>query len=384
MKASHVDGVRLAAVASAVPSSAVSLEDDAKVFGTEEMVKISQSTGIARRHVARRGICTSDLCVAAAERLFAENPTWRKTVDATILVTQTPDYYFPASSCSVHSRLRLQQDCAAFDVNLGCSGYTYGMWMASHLISSGAASRVLLLAGDTASQSVGCKDRATRPIFGDGGTASIVEASPSASRMWFRHGTDGSGQNHILAAAGAFRLPRSPLTEVATTHDDGNDRSLNDGYMNGPEVFLFTLSCVPRLLKTTLADASWSLEDVDAIVLHQANAFMLKHVAKNMKIPADKLPLSLGEYGNTSSASIPITMTTQLPEKLASGKKRLVLAGWGVGLSWCSVALEVENVVLPPMVEVDCQALFDQLTNSESEEASHIPLSVRRVMRGTL
>jgi 3-oxoacyl-[acyl-carrier-protein] synthase-3 len=370
--------VRLAGLASAVPTESVSTEDEGAVFGLAEAQRIAQSTGIHRRRVAAPGVCVSDLCVAAAEPLL-ESLHWdRESVEALILVTQSPDYILPATACSLHGRLGLSENCAAFDVNLGCSGYTYGLWLASHLIASGAAQRVLLLAGETATRCVGKEDRSARLLFGDAATVSALEAAEGTPPIYFRVGTDGSGQNHLIVPAGSFRLPKSSATGAAEAGPDGNPRSLDDVYMNGTEIFLFTIDRVPPMIRASLDDAGWDIADVDAFVFHQANQFILKHLAQHMKLPPDKVPFSLNEFGNTSSASVPLTMTVRLAEELRQRPMKLVLAGFGVGLSWSSVALQTEGIVMPPLVEVSSGKLRDRLFSVEDEGASHLPINLRK------
>lgn len=374
MRPTHVDNVRIAAVACAVPQKRVTYLDDAAEFGEAEMEKIATTTGIRERRVACRGVTTSDLCIAAAERLFATGRWPKDSIDAVIVVTQTPDYFLPATACTVQSRLGLPTTCAAFDINLGCSGYTYALWFAGHLIAGGGASRVLLLVGDVANK-VHPKDRSARPLFGDAGSATIVEACHGAHRMFFRVGTDGSGQNHLIVPAGAGRLPHSPATATEVQGDDGNVRSLDNLHMNGAEVFIFTLSKLPGLLNATATDAQWAINDIAAVVLHQANQFMLKHVAKSAKIPFDKIPISLDMFGNTSSASIPITLVTRVRSHLSTGPLRLLLGGWGVGWSWATAAIVTDGIFVPELLEVDCDHLLASLTADST--ASHLAPHLR-------
>ena len=373
MSRSAVDSVRLAGVASAVPDRTVAADEDAAAFGGVEMAKIAMTTGIRSRRVAPEGVCASDLCLAAAERLLGDLEWERGSVDTLIFVSQTPDYFLPSTSCSLHSRLGLADECAAFDVNLGCSGYTYGVWLASHLVTSGASRRVLLLAGDTGSRNVNSLDRSARPLFGDAGSATAFERNPSAERIHFRLGTDGSGQNHLIIPAGGFRMRPSPHTALAQTDAEGNVRSLDQLYMNGAEIFLFTLAQVPGLVRGTLADAGWTLDDVDAFVFHQANRFMLTHLAKSMKIPLEKLTLALEEFGNTSSASIPLAIVARLAERFASTPAKVLLAGYGVGFSWAAAAMTVDRPVVSELVVVDTARLLERLAASES----HLPEYLR-------
>jgi len=370
-------GVRVRGVASAVPDRIVTSADEAAVFGAAEMDKIASTTGIRERRVAPEGICTSDLCIAAADELFRYTDVDRESIDAVILVTQSPDYLLPATACSLHGRMGLATGCAAFDVNLGCSGYTYGLWMAAHLIAGGGASRVLLLAGEIATRRVNPLDRSARPLFGDAGTATIVEADPAAGEIRFVFGTDGSGQNDLYIPAGGFRLPDAAAAGDARIGDDGNPRRLVDLHMDGSAVFVFTLDRVVPLIREAIRDASWTVADVDAAVFHQANEFMLRHIAKAVKLPWEKVPCSLGRFGNTSSASIPLTMTTALARDGAIPAARLLLAGFGVGLSWCSATLAGDEICAPPLVEVDTQALLRDLYDTSPESRSHLSPALR-------
>ena len=377
MKHTIARGVRIRGVASAVPDKVVTSKDDSAVFGEAEMEKIASTTGIRERRVAPEGICTSDLCIAAADELLERTGVARDSLDALILVTQTPDYVLPATACSLHGRIGLATGCAAFDVNLGCSGYTYGLWMAAHLIAGGGASRVLLLAGEIATRRVNPLDRSAKPLFGDAGTATIVEADPAAGEIRFVFGTDGTGQNDLYIPAGGFRLPDAAAACDARIGDDGNPRRLVDLHMDGSAVFVFTLDRVVPLIRAALRDASWAVGDVDAAVFHQANEFMLKHIAKAVKLPWEKVPCSLGRFGNTSSASIPLTMTTSLSRDGVIQAGNLLLAGFGVGLSWCSATLVGGEICAPPLVEVDTQALLRELYDTTPESRSHLSPALR-------
>jgi 3-oxoacyl-[acyl-carrier-protein] synthase-3 len=377
MKHTMTRGVRIRGVASAVPDRIVTSAEEASVFGQVEMEKIASTTGIRERRIAPEGICTSDLCIAAADELLKHTDIARDSIDALIFVTQTPDYVLPATACSLHGRMGLATGCAAFDVNLGCSGYTYGLWMAAHLIAGGGASRVLLLAGETPSRVVNPLDRSARPLFGDAGTATIVEADPAAGEIRFVFGTDGTGQNDLYIPAGCFRLPDAAAACDAIAGDDGNPRRLVDLHMDGSAVFNFTLDRVVPLVREAIRDASWSVDDVDTAVFHQANEFMLRHIAKAAKLPWEKVPCSLGRFGNTSSASIPLTLTTALSRGGVIPPGKLLLAGFGVGLSWCSATLAGGEICAPPLLEIDTQALLRQLYDTGSDSQSHLSPALR-------
>lgn len=347
-----ISGLKLHGVACATPKGTADAGQLAKQFSEDAVQKIVKSTGIQRRRTSAI-LCTSDLCHAAAERLLNELGWPRDSVTHLIFVSQSPDYVLPATSCALHSRLGLGKECSAFDVNLGCSGYVYGLWLAASLLQPGQ--RALLLAGDTISRTVSSQDRATLPIFGDAGSATALEKSTEAEgrEMAFSLGTDGAGYKHIIIPAGGFRNPSSELTRQTTVREGGNARSDEHLFMNGAEVFAFTLREVPPLVERTLNLVQWSTDSVDAFVFHQANRFMLEHLAQKMEVPSDKLTIGLENCGNTSSASIPMALTTQLAPRLRTEKLKLLLAGFGVGWSWAAAAVELGPICLPDLIEVE-------------------------------
>lgn len=342
--------IRVAGLAAAVPETIRTLEDDVRVFG-EDAAKIADSTGIKQRHVAMR-LTTADLCHAAATKLLDESAIPRNSVDVLIFVSQTPDYPLPATSCCLQSRLNLSLNCAAFDVNLGCSGYVYGLWLASSMIQSRAAGRVLLLVGDTISRNCSPEDRSTALLFGDAGTATLLEYDENSGPSHFVLGTDGSGEDYLKIRAGGSREPtnESALTKCAA--EAGNCRSAADLYMNGAEIFAFTLKAVPAMISDLMAVGASDIGCFDHIVFHQANRFMLKHLFKRMKLPKDKCVIEIERFGNTSSASIPLAMVSALRYKLQGSGVRVLLAGFGVGLSWAAASLECGSMIVCDIVVV--------------------------------
>jgi 3-oxoacyl-[acyl-carrier-protein] synthase-3 len=246
----------------------------------------------------------------------------------------------------MHGRLELGKHCRAFDVNLGCSGYVYGLWLSSSLIASGGAKRVLLLVGDTISKTVNPADRSSAFLFGDAGTATILEYDEEVEPISFVLGTDGKGFNNLIIPAGGARLPHSEKTSVPTEREEGNIRSDENLYMNGAEVFLFTLREIPKMVRCVVHD----FNEIDAVIMHQANKFILNYIAKKLKIPAEKIMLSLDKYGNTSSASIPLTISKTLSNELNKETKRLLLTGFGVGFSWGSAVVSCGPMIIPEIV----------------------------------
>lgn len=339
-------GTAIRGIAAAVPESEVLHSDLVAKFSEETVSKIEKNSGVLRRYRAKRGQTTADLCEAAAIRILDELSWSPESVDALILITQTPDYPYPATACYLHEKLGLAKSTAAFDVNLGCSGWVYGLWMASSFIKSGLK-RVLLLSGET-HEMISPYDN-YQVMAGDAGTATALEANESET-IHFSLGTDGKGWQQIYVPAGASRKPSDDSTKIFREMNDGVKRCDENAYMNGPEVFAFTLREVPPLVKKILEQSTWSKDDVDFFVFHQANQFILDHLCKRMKLPKEKAPLSLTEFGNTSSASIPLTIQHCLRQQLSGHKLKLTMVGFGVGLSWGAAAAEVGPITIPDLI----------------------------------
>lgn len=352
MRLRRTDGVRIAGIACAIPNESESVEELALAFGQDEAQKTAKTVGVQKRHIAADTICSSDLCYAAASRLLQELEWKAESIETLLFVSQTPDYVLPATSCVLHGRLGLASHCASLDINLGCSGYVYGLWVATKMARAQGAGRTLLLVGDTPSKFICAEDRSVVPLFGDAGSATAIEADEEGGPLLFDLGTDGSGAEHLIIRAGGFRERSSEATRLVTERPDGCRRSAECLEMNGGEIFNFSLDRVPPMVRGLAEEAYGSLEGVDYVVLHQANLFMLQYLAKRLKLPREKMPLSLEQYGNTSSATIPLTMATSLRETLQGRRNKLILAGFGVGLSWGGVAMETGPMVIPEVEAV--------------------------------
>lgn len=325
-------GARIAGLVSCVPPRIIDNAFFEEQFG-ESVADVTKMTGVQTRHRAEPDVTTSDLCEAAAERLLDGLGWERDSVDALIFVTQSPDYRLPATACVVHGRMKLRIGAIAFDVNLGCSGYPYALWLGMMMIQTGAAKRVLLAVGDTSGKTIDPTDRSTALLFGDAGTVTALEASDDGDRATFVLGTDGGGAKNLIVPNGAFR--------VHEAEGAWEGRDLDRLYMDGGEIFTFTLKSVPTLINEAIEASGVSKEDHGLFLLHQANTFMINHIAKKAKLPKDKVPINMDRYGNTSSATIPLLMTTDAAEALRAGPVRLGLFGFGVGYSWASASLTV-------------------------------------------
>jgi len=324
-----VEGVALRGVVCALPARRVTNEHFKASFSDDDINDVVKMIGVEARHWVEDDQTTADLCLAAARRLMERLDWAPDSIDALIFVSQTPNQRLPATACELHGELGLSPNCQAFDVGMGCSGYAYGLWLASAMIAAGCR-RVLLLAGDTSSRMVDPLDRGTALLFGDAGSASALEAFPSAEPIHFVLGTDGAGARNLLVQAGGFR---------ALAADERRAEGYDPGhlYMDGGAVFSFTLKAVPALVRDTLGRAGATPDDIDALVLHQANRFMLNHIAKKVGVDPARTPINIDRYGNTSSATIPLVLATDLAERLTREPMRLMMAGFGVGYSWGGV-----------------------------------------------
>ena len=297
-------------------------------------------------------MCTSDLCVAAAEALLDELKWNRDDITAVVFVTQTPDYVLPATAVVMQDRLKLPKTALALDVNLGCSGYVYGLQVLASLLSAGGLAKGLLLVGDTISRTTSARDRSVAPLFGDGGSATALEFVNDAPTMHFDFGSDGSGSEVIMIPHGAMRKPFSEQSLLVADISEGVARNGCQLALDPMEVFNFSIRAVPKTVQNALALAGRSVEEIDAFVFHQANLFMNEVIRKKLKIPEEKVPYSLREFGNTSSASIPLTIVAALRSRIASERMSLLLCGFGVGLSWATVCVDTDSIVCPAVVEV--------------------------------
>lgn len=331
-----LSGVRLAGVVSAAPARRIDNAHFTDRFGDDAVRDVTKMTGVETRYWVSPGQTTADLCEAAAGRLLERLQWPADSIDALIFVSQTPDQRLPATACVLQARLGLPRHCQAFDVGLGCSGYVYGYWLASALVNAGL-SRVLLLAGETSSRLLDPDDRGTALLFGDAGAATAIARDPQAPATTFVLGTDGGGAANLIVPAGGFRDP-APDPRRPDSFDPAHL------YMDGGEVFAFTLRAVPRLVADLLSHAGCSVAEVDAFVLHQANRFMLNHLAKKIGARPEQTPINIDRFGNTSSATLPLVLTTDLAERLTAGPMRLALVGFGVGYSWGAALLQTDRL----------------------------------------
>jgi 3-oxoacyl-[acyl-carrier-protein] synthase III len=317
-------------IASFVPKPTESNDDLAAQNPGWDMDVIFEKTGIHTRHIASPEQCASDLGVEAAERLFSQHNINRESVDFLLFCTQTPDYPLPTTACLVQQRLGLRTSIGALDYNLGCSGYVYGLSLADGLIRSEAAKRILLITSETYSKYIHSTDRSLRTIFGDGATATLIDASNQPSMGHFVFGTDGSGADTLMVADGGARTPELAMKPRK------RKRWPSRLYMDGPELLQFALGAIPRAADEVLAKAGLGRDDVDFYLMHQATSHLLEHVRGRMNLEPDVLPIELAEHGNTVSNTLPILIESMRDRQRLTLGRQSVIVGFGVGLSWAA------------------------------------------------
>lgn len=347
-------GVRIRAIRTAVPEIRICVSDESAFYADPKKAsRMDRLMGMATRRVCPPDVTASDLCVCAAEDMFKSHPEGR-LADALIYVSQNPDWRQPPTACELQARLGLTQACATFDVNQGCAGYVYGLWLAASLAAAKAADRILLLAGDAHTAGRDRANRVTAPVFGDGGSATLVERDDAAADMIFGLGTDGNGFEDIITPAGGARIPflfdkdkNADLVEPIMD-PGGNPWRLADTWMNGGKVFDFTMRVVPDHLKAIMRFAG--NPEIGAVILHQANRHIVESIASRAGFPRSMAPATAFEkYGNLAVASIPSQIcesygVSPLPENL-------LLCGYGIGLSWASCLFRPDGTDCAPPVE---------------------------------
>jgi len=345
----YFNNVKISGISAAVPKTIIENKENG-FFNESEILKFISTTGVERFRDGEP--CTSDLCFAAAEKLIAELNWDKSEIEMLLFLSQTPDYILPNTAPILQNRLNLPKSCIAFDMTLGCSGYIYGLSTISSYMSTGAIKKALFLCGDTPTKTVNKRDKTTAMLFGNAGTATAIEFEKGADSLKFTLGSDGSGFNSIIIPDGGYRNPISNESLIENELGEGIIRNNCNVFLDGMDVFSFGINQAPASVKETLSACSKTDEDIDFYIFHQANLMMNEMIRKKLKIGKEKVPYSLADYGNTSSASIPITLISQIRDELISKEINLLLCGFGVGLSWGSCILKTNNLIIPEIIEV--------------------------------
>lgn len=345
-----VPDIKISGIAACVPED-IYFNENYDWIEEKERKTLIKTIGVNQKRHARIGTTTADLCYDAGFellRLLDWNPT---DIELIIFISQSRDYIIPATAGLLQHKMGMTHHTIAFDIGLGCSGYVYGLSVIGSMMSTGKIKKALLFTGDISTLNTSFRDKSAFPLFGDAGTATAIELDSNAKPMIFNLQTDGSGYDAIIIPDGGIR--NFVNKDTSFEYHQISDGIYRNGFniaLDGIKVFNFSLREVKKNINNLLADSGMTLDQIDFIVLHQANKLMNETIRKQLKQPEEKVPLSLEEYGNTSSASIPLTMVTQLGSDLEKSKKTLLLSGFGVGLSWGSVVLEIDHIQCPSIL----------------------------------
>lgn len=346
------NGIGITAMAGAVPHHVIDNYKYTDFFPAEQVKEVVDKIGIYERRFADAETCSSDLCFAAAEQLINDNNVDKSEIDLLIFISQTPDYRMPATSVLLQNRLGLSNSCIAFDITLGCSAFMYGLSVVYSMMQNTGLRKALILDGETRSKVYSPKDRRSAFLFGDGGIAALIERDKKFDESWFSMNSDGSRGDLIKINGGGYRMPSSAETVKEKIVDEfGNIRSEEQGYMQGADVFNFVIREIPTDIKKIMEWSGTNIQSLDYYVFHQANNFINSYLAKKLKLDINKIPSTIGKYGNTSSVSCPLTIVDQLKGKM-DGKKRLMLSAFGVGMTWATAIVPFVDLNISDIVEV--------------------------------
>lgn len=345
--------VGITAMAGCVPKKVINnYEYDLDIWPKEEVKKIVDKVGVFERRFTDEKTCSSDLCFAAAEKLIADNSVDRNEIDLVVFLSQTPDYRMPATSILLQDRLKLPITTMAFDISLGCSGFINALSIVYALMENKGFRKALLLDGETRSKVYSRKDRREAFIFGDAGIAALVERNEKFGESYFSLNSDGSRGELIMIPGGGYRNMSSAETLRDKVVDEyGNIRNDEQGHMEGADVFNFVIVEIPKDIKGLFAYVGMNIEETDYYVFHQANAFINNFIAKKMKLNYDKIPWTIQKYGNTSSVSVPLTIISELKDKM-QGRKKLMLNAFGVGMAWATAIVPFVDCKISEIVEI--------------------------------
>lgn len=348
MAIQKIRNVRICGVSAAVPSRIIESRGLASFESDEDCARYLENVGVERVRKHPNNETCSDYCQAAAHRLMQDLSWSVDDVDMLVYVSQSQDYILPATACVLHGKMGLKEGCHCFDISLGCSGWVYGLSVVMSMMQSGGFKKALLLAGDVRPYS----DFLGKPLFGDAGTATALEYDEDAEEVLIDTRTDGSGYEAIIKRGGACRHPFDEHSLEYHEDQFGSVHRIIDTEMDGPAVFVFGITKVPKAVKNMLKLAGRTIDDVDCFLFHQANLMMNEQIRKKCKIPVEKCPYSIRDFGNNSSASIPLTMVTAARDELHASEKAIVACGFGVGLSWATLYTKLQKPVISSLVEI--------------------------------
>lgn len=347
----YFENVGISAMAAAVPANTINNLDYTEHFSVEIAKQVVEKIGVYQRRFALPGVCSSDLCYHASEKLLSDNNIDRGEIDLLVFISQTPDYRMPATSVILQDRLNLSHNTITLDLSLGCSGFIFGLSVIYSFMERNTLRKALLLDGETRSRIYSPKDRQAAFLFGDGGAAALIERSDHFGKSWFSLNSDGSKEDLIKIKTGGYRYPSSPDTMKEHIVDaNGNVRSDEHGYMKGSDVFTFVAKEVPSDVRKVIEYSELDRNSIDYYVFHQANRFINTHILKKLRLDSEKVPSTIDKFGNTSSVSIPLTIVSELKEKIDN--KLILLSGFGVGMTWASCIFRTKECRISELVEI--------------------------------
>jgi 3-oxoacyl-[acyl-carrier-protein] synthase III len=333
---------KITAIEYYLPTLKLGNEQLAEEFDDWSAEKILEKTGISSRFLSAEHECASDLGYFAAQKLLNSGVILAGDIDYLIFCTQSPDYFLPATSCLVQNRLGLPNRCGAIDINQGCSGFVYSLGVAKALLETNQAKNILIITADTYSKFINKKDKSVRTIFGDAAAAILIQGviASSESIYGFCYGTDGSGAKNLVVPSGGMRTQRSLDSSIEKLDSSGNTRSDDNIFMDGAEIFAFTMKIVPETIKEILSSNNLELNDIDLFVFHQANKFMLDHLRKKLNVPEEKFYINFSDCGNTVSSTIPIALQRAMSQDVLKSGMKVCIMGFGVGYSWAGAIID--------------------------------------------
>lgn len=346
----EINNIRIEGIAACVPSC-IEENINLPVFQEGEAERVIASTGIERKRVANSTTTTSDLCTKAAIRLLADLSWEVQEIDCLFYVCTNRDYLQPMTACVIHKNLGLKEECFVMDLPCGCPGWLYGLGLISSFMSQSKMQKGLLLVGDTSTKMIYSKDKGSRPLFGDAGTATALRFNDDAYAMQFHFAANGEGCEEIITTDGGARIPFSYTSLDEIEYGNGLLRRPLDCALNGMNVFAFSITIPPKSVLALIERFSIEADSIDYFLVHQANKYIVDKIRKKLKMSLEKTPICLKDFGNTSSASIPLTIVTQCRESVINGVKNNLACSFGTGLMWASAHFYVENIVCPELIE---------------------------------
>ena len=346
-----IEGIRIAGISACVPKD-IYHNIDYKWISKKEREQLIKVTGVEQRRIADDKTTTSDLCFVAAEKLL-EKSGWNKNeIQILIFVSQSRDYPIPSTSCILQDRFGLPKSCITLDINLGCSGYVYGLSVIASMMRCSGIKKGLLLVGDISTKHISYKDKSAFPLFGDAGTATLIENTNQKEKIGFNLQTDGSGFDAIMIPDGGMRNHISKKSFEYKKISPGIIRHKIHLILDGIKIFNFALSEVIPNINELMSAENQQLEKIDYFIFHQANLLINESLRKKLKLPKEKVPNTINKFGNTSCASIPLTIVSELKEKVEKERLSFLLSGYGIGLSWGAVTITLDSIICPDLIEI--------------------------------